>query len=62
MAGVDVNKLRTYQLIVRFVDINDADTQFRCVIELSKFRKILLILGLKENLSKSFTTLGSFLI
>ncbi|RTG88493.1 uncharacterized protein DC041_0002078 [Schistosoma bovis] len=34
MAGVDVNKLRTYQLIVRFVDINDADTQFRCVIEL----------------------------
>ncbi|CAH8444655.1 unnamed protein product [Schistosoma rodhaini] len=34
MVGVDVNKLRTYQLIVRFVDINDADTQFRCVIEL----------------------------
>ncbi|KAH8850426.1 Lachesin [Schistosoma japonicum] len=34
MAGIDVNKLRTYQLIVRFVDINDADTQFKCVIEL----------------------------
>ncbi|VDP85158.1 unnamed protein product [Echinostoma caproni] len=34
MAGVDVTKLRTYQLIVRFVDINDANTKFRCVIEL----------------------------
>ncbi|OON21876.1 immunoglobulin I-set domain protein [Opisthorchis viverrini] len=34
LAGVDLTKLRTYQLIVRFVDINDANTQFRCVIEL----------------------------
>ncbi|CAL8096319.1 unnamed protein product [Calicophoron daubneyi] len=34
MPGVDMNKLRTYQLIVRFADINDANTQFRCVIEL----------------------------
>ncbi|KAF6770508.1 hypothetical protein AHF37_10906 [Paragonimus kellicotti] len=34
LAGVDLTKLRTYQLIVRFVDINDANTMFRCVIEL----------------------------
>lgn len=34
LAGVDVTKLRTYQLIVRFADIIDAETKFRCVIEL----------------------------
>lgn len=44
MAGVDMTKLRTYQLIVRFVDINDANTKFRCVIELRKlFFKLVVV-------------------
>lgn len=50
MPGVDINRLQTYQLEVRFADITD-NGMYRCVIEVSKSLHYISYLLIVECLS-----------